>query len=145
MLHHPKLHMAYNYRVPHFQPSTNEKQLCSKFHLCSRRPTSVTLEMADLLNCVGWICIAGGELQTRKKYYKSKWENIPKHGNWWIVLLQVILFKRILWFLRGVRSWGAITCGIVIPPETMISKEPTTSGGTRSDFVSIKTCLFLLE
>jgi len=33
----------------------------------------------------------------------------------------VILFNWILGFLRGILSKGVINCGIVIPPETMIS------------------------
>lgn len=36
-------------------------------------------------------------------------------------LCYVILFNRMLWFFRGILSRGVINCGIVIPPETIIS------------------------
>jgi hypothetical protein len=32
-----------------------------------------------------------------------------------------ILFRRMLWHFRGMGSSDAITCGMVIPPETIIS------------------------
>ena len=38
----------------------------------------------------------------------------------------ITLSKRMFWFLRGVGSSDVITCGIVIPPETIISVESTT-------------------
>lgn len=63
----------------------------------------------------------------REKQTKHEGQEINLESPDWRVrwvptmCVHVILFKQMLWFMRCILSRGAITWGIVIPPETMIS------------------------